>query len=562
VIRALWTIGLVGLLAVAPILIKDLGEAWWWAVSATAAVATVGAKLLEDRLKRRDQRREESARSLLNGTVGGGALRVRNLVDPVVLGAHRPYDYDEGPLPYVWREAQPAVMSHLTPGSFVLVVGDPLSGKTRLAYEAVRVALPGGRLVAPEDRVVLAVAVDAVSTNRGVLWLDDLERFLGPGGLTVAAVLRIAPGVILATIRRDQLRLLMQGESRRVLELAHQVPLERHLTSDELDRADEQCRHPGIDNAIVHADRYGLAEYLTANTAVRHEWTNAWSPGEHPRGAALVAAAADLSRAGFGEVLPTQLMIEIHAHYLDERGGQLLRPENLEEAWEWATEPRNATIALLQQVGDDHVRVFSSVVDQLSPESRKADTNAKMARILESQAARVTYVNQTLVPVALQSPAYSYSIYSPKHNDGKRQMGYTYDDVLNHKRTVLQSTGPEIRLFLGKYATHTRIGGSQGMAEQLAHLSELSERRAVEVRLLPLVGAYPGIEIANYTLIEFTDAYPVVRYETLIGNIYYDHIDEVDSAMQSIEHLAEHSPSSTDSLAIIDEARATHLTQA
>lgn len=557
--RALWQLGAVALLAAAPPLISALGEAWWWTVvAAAAAAATVWTKLLEDRLTRRDQRREESARNLLAGAVGGGLLRVRDVTDPVVLGAHRPHDYDEGPPPYVRRAAQPAVLGHLAPGNFVLVVGDPLSGKTRLAYETVRAALPDHRLVAPDNREVLATAIDAAGGSRGVLWLDDLERFFGPGGLTVAAVLRVAPGIIVATLRRNRLESLMEGESRRVLEMAHHVPLERRLTEDELVDADEQRWHPGIDDGLTHADDYGLAEYLAAYPAVCREWVNAWSPGAHPRGAALVATAANLCRAGFGDVLPRSLLSELHTYYLEERGGPLLRPENIEAAWEWACEPRNATMALLQQADGGHVRVFPTVVDQLSPESRKAATTAAITRVLESRAVRVTYVSQQLVPVPLQSPLYRGDIYGAEHTGGERRTGYTYDDVLDHGTAVLRPNGPKIRLFLGECAFRHRIGGHQGMAQQLAHLRELTRRHAVEVRMLPR-DFFPGIEVAQYSFIEFRDADPVVRYSTLVGDIFRLDHDEVEACRSSIEYLTRNSPSIADSRAVIDETEADFL---
>lgn len=264
-----------------------------------AVVSGVWAKVWEDRLKRRDQHREDADRTLRHGAVGGGRLSVRDITDPVVVGARRTRDHDGDPLPYVRREVHPDVVRLCVPGNFVLVVGDPLSSKTRLAYEALREALPGARFVAPENREVLDAAVNTAAACRGVLWLDDLDRFLGQGGLTVAAIVRMAPGVVVATIRRDRLAVLLAGESRRVLDLARQVSVE-----------------------------------------------------------ALVS--------------------EIHGFFLAERDGDLLRPESLEEAWRWLTEPRGATVAFLRAIDDDQVQPFAP--PSPGPTSRRSSgRNARAA---------------------------------------------------------------------------------------------------------------------------------------------------------------------------------------
>jgi hypothetical protein len=50
-------------------------------------------------------------------------------------------------------------------------------------------------LVAPAGREALPAAVGkAAETRTGVLWLNDLERFLGSGGLTRTQVTRLLSG--------------------------------------------------------------------------------------------------------------------------------------------------------------------------------------------------------------------------------------------------------------------------------------------------------------------------------------------------------------------------------
>ena len=105
------------------------------------------------------------------------------------------------------------------------------------------------------------------------------------------------------------------------------------------------------------------------------DWENAWSPNtdprapSHPRGAALVTAAVEVRRGGYGSPLPREVLEAVHDYYLGERGGALLRPEPLTEAWEWATRPRRATTALLQGLGSQHVHVFDYLLDTAQRQS-------------------------------------------------------------------------------------------------------------------------------------------------------------------------------------------------
>jgi hypothetical protein len=77
--------------------------------------------------------------------------------------------------------------------------------------------------------------------------------------------------------------------------------------------------------------RFGVAEYLAAGPQLLAEWRDAWSPGQHPRGAALVAAAVDARRAGLHTPVAEALLRRLHEHYLTERGGSTLRPEPFEQ---------------------------------------------------------------------------------------------------------------------------------------------------------------------------------------------------------------------------------------
>jgi tetratricopeptide (TPR) repeat protein len=337
---------------------------------------------------------------------GGKLPTVRQAADPIMMGVHPSSVIPGGsrgakgePLmervpAYVARDVDEGLQRRLAGSGFVVLVGDSSAGKSRAAFEAVAAVLPDHVLVAPQNRSAVANAVSAAeSTRRCVLWLDDLENYIGAGGLTRAGIARVMAGrrvhrVIVATLRATEEILLTSDaageeggwqsrrDAREVLELAHRISVARLFSKPELKRARAHAWDPRIAEALTHADLYGVAEYMAAGPELMRDWEDAWSPNtdprvpSHPRGAALIAAAVDLRRGGFGSPLPCTVLEEVHEHYLRERGGARLRPESLRDAWTWATRARRATTALLQHVDDEHVQVFDYLFDVVQRGSR------------------------------------------------------------------------------------------------------------------------------------------------------------------------------------------------
>jgi hypothetical protein len=110
---------------------------------------------------------------------------------------------------YIPRDADSAVREALrsmaTTGGFLLLVGRAASGKTRLAYEAVKEVTPYWRLFLPAAvSDVSDLSRSDLGSGQIVVWLDDLERFLEPGQLSSGVVHRLIgdpnrPVVIIGT---------------------------------------------------------------------------------------------------------------------------------------------------------------------------------------------------------------------------------------------------------------------------------------------------------------------------------------------------------------------------
>jgi tetratricopeptide (TPR) repeat protein len=268
---------------------------------------------------------------------------------------------------------------------FVVVVGESTAGKTRLAFQAVQSSLPDHWFVQPDpdDRSSLRAArMAVVRRGRSVIWLDDLERYLGAGGLTAHSLRQMIHAgrdvVVIATIRAQESArysgLNDGGDAaddrrvgRSVLELAHEIRLDRRWSDTEIGRA-RVCSDRRIADALAHSGRYGVAEYLAAGPQLLAAAENAWAPeGRHTRGAALVAGAIDARRAGWHRPLPIGLLRELHEHQLTARGGAMLRPEPWDDAMAWATTPLYAISSLLSpdERHEDCYQVFDYLPDAI-----------------------------------------------------------------------------------------------------------------------------------------------------------------------------------------------------
>ncbi len=316
--------------------------------------------------------------ALPDQVLGGRLQRVRELRDPVLLGAH-PAAWDgSGQVPtYVARDVDDRVDEAVRAGGFVLLSGESTAGKTRVAYEAMRRVLPDHHLVAPVSREAVRTVVETVvDQRRCVVWLDDVERFFGAHGLTVPLLDRMlaADAVVIGTIRVGELdRFGARHEAdsddrdgwraaREVLRRAVEIPLPRRWSGPELDRA-SRSTDQRVRSALRMTGTFGLAELLADGPELARDWQNGWRPGGHPRGASLVAAAVDCRRAGVSDPVPVELLAELAEHYLDARGGDTLRPEGLADATSWARKPARGASSLLIPAGDDRVLAFDYLID-------------------------------------------------------------------------------------------------------------------------------------------------------------------------------------------------------
>jgi hypothetical protein len=350
------------------------------------------------------QRRSELTRRLpgaleVSSTSGRFPL-VRDMTDPIGVGVHPAAALENAGVidrvpPYITRDIEPELHAALRCGGFVLLVGESAAGKTRAAFEATQLLLADYHFAAPSSREALPDLLEVLKeTGAYVVWLDDLEWFLGDGGLTTSVLRRLLlppdRTVVVATMRsheydrfRDRNEVELIGaeravwrEGRAVLRQAQVVHLERRWTTQEQSRVLAHTSDHRLAQALEVADRFGVAETLAAGPELAEAWRHGWTPGHHPRGAALVAAAVGARNAGYHRTLSLEVLNRMHSAYLAERGGPELHPEPIEEAVRWATTPTfpNGANSLLIGSAEQGYLAFDYLID-LPAVSRMPDSS-------------------------------------------------------------------------------------------------------------------------------------------------------------------------------------------
>jgi uncharacterized protein len=262
-----------------------------------------------------------------------------------------------------------ALARALARGGLVLLRGDSTAGKSRAAYEAMR-RLPGDlRLLVPHRPDSLRALLDGgIELREVVVWLNELDHWLGTDGLDVGLLRRLLGGdrrvVVLATMRsseyakRSPERARSEAErdllrsQRELLDQAVDFELPRRFSDAERERAAERTWDPRIADALAHAGQYGLAEYVAAGPRLWRRWRNARAvdnPDHEQAGAAIVAAAVDCRRAGLRRPASTQLLRQLFRDpaYLDPLVARRLDSAAFDQGLAWARKPVQGTAALL-----------------------------------------------------------------------------------------------------------------------------------------------------------------------------------------------------------------------
>jgi tetratricopeptide (TPR) repeat protein len=267
-------------------------------------------------------------------------------------------------VPRAWVDAE--IRRLLDAGErFVLAVGDSKSGKSRSMAEMLRRLRPQAQLIVPAvgDPTALPKLARLPLPARAegsVLWLDDIDRYLGPGGLDLKVLLAFQQqeATVVGTITARRYHDLVTArtaagahdvrgmtdaaaQAGRLLLRAKVVRVASSPSPEDLAAArelypEEDFRTRGIGEQMVAAP---MIEDLYA--AARESCPEGW---------AVVQAAVDWRRIGVAGPVSRQILRSLFPRYLFEAAPHLDPGDaRFADGVDWACRPLSGTIALLSR---------------------------------------------------------------------------------------------------------------------------------------------------------------------------------------------------------------------
>lgn len=341
---------------------------WLWIVVAAIGAAVLVIVALRESWIRRTEARERVASWPLPRVSEIDPYNTLGLPVPAVgaapsqLGELRPSKL----FPYVGRDIDGLLQEFTRRHSFVLLIGESKAGKTRSAYEAALATWPNRRIIVSrrDDPGGLTAMMDQEGTRLRempiLLWLDDIEDFLQPDGLSTQLLDRLQAGIpdlrVLATIttraHREISGVANSMTDSRSEALRRFVSLRVPLLPTDKEREEFHRQYPAQSLTGGFGEHFIAAHELVR----RFEDGNGGCPHEHtgvtcPVSRALVEAAVDWRRAGMVRPIPEDLLKLLYAVYAQKhRPSVELTDEHYESAIRWAINPIASHIALLERV--------------------------------------------------------------------------------------------------------------------------------------------------------------------------------------------------------------------
>jgi hypothetical protein len=306
----------------------------------------------------------------VNAAVGQGPANARRFDETSAreLGVHPAISTNDatGDLPsYVRRDFDERlhnlVARGVEGGCFVVLMGGSSCGKTRSLYEAVRSVVPDWWLVQPTKTQEIHDLL-AMPTERTVLWLDELHRYLGtdpPLRKTDIVTLVRAGTIVVSTLWPNHYFACMQlhqvdgsddhAEDRRLLEFAEIINVPEKLVSAEQQRAIQLANTDSRIGAALAVSDAGLTQVLAAGP----DLVNSWEQAPDPYGKAIISAAADARRVGVQGPLSEQLLAEAMDGYLSPAERVITPATWLDRALRHATTKLHGAVSALTPVAGE-----------------------------------------------------------------------------------------------------------------------------------------------------------------------------------------------------------------
>jgi transcriptional regulator with XRE-family HTH domain len=173
---------------------------------------------------------------------------------------------------------------------------------------------------------------------------------------------------------------------------------------------------------------------------------------------------------------------------------------------------------------------------------------------LEAEAASISDYKSDVVSGLLQVEGYARSMYQAAVPRLDRvAIDQRVEARLKRQALLTQGGRPRFHYILDEGALHRRVGGPAVMRAQLERIIEVASLPNVTLQLIPLdIGAHPAMD-STFAIVEFEEPMvnDVVYVEGLVGNIYLEHLAELERYREIFFRLHAMASSPQDSIALV-----------
>ncbi|XKH56421.1 hypothetical protein LG293_14815 [Citricoccus nitrophenolicus] len=235
----------------------------------------------------------------------------------------------------------------------MLIVGGSMAGKTRLALSAAQQAVGDFVFYEPADGKSLHKHWSKeAKIARVLVWLDDLERFAGAGGLNAIDLATLMADadevVVLATIRTSEYEKFQPTGDLKPpgWDVAAWFGDPVWLNAWSEHELSLLAEVGGDEPVLARAGDYGLSQYLGGAPLVDRRLEI--GEAEHSSGYGVVRADADWRRAGLQRPIARDTLVAVLPAYVDSRHTSSAG-DQVTEGLAWATTEINQTVVLLAE---------------------------------------------------------------------------------------------------------------------------------------------------------------------------------------------------------------------
>jgi transcriptional regulator with XRE-family HTH domain len=171
---------------------------------------------------------------------------------------------------------------------------------------------------------------------------------------------------------------------------------------------------------------------------------------------------------------------------------------------------------------------------------------------LEEQATEISIYAAIVVPGLLQTPEYANAIFKTTPEPEEEFIGPRMDVRMARQGAVARKL-PKLDVILDEAVLLRPIGGPEIMRAQALRLIEMSERRNITIRVLPMaIGAHPALT-GQFFVLQFGAGKrrPIVFCDGLTGGSLRDNTDDVQRYRTCFAALSELASGEEESLALV-----------